>query len=165
MGIEGERKALRRSRRRQRLRASTRGVLEGFPLTVIISIMIVAVGSLVLIGLFEYSHSTTLGSLSFQTPMLGAYPGYLTNTSTQLEVTAWAASGGTLSGVQIVLNGTDVSERGLTAGNGSAFFWVDPSFRDHATSGVISISALYAPGVSLVSQPTQTYSTTVLVLA
>ena len=155
-----------RHRRRRRLGRTRRAVLEGLPLSIIISVMVIAVGTIVLFGLFSYAKGISLGSITFQTP--GAvYPGYIkASPPTQLEVTAWAQSGGTLGGVIVVLNGSGVYSTGVTnSGNGSVFFWVVPVFHNHATSGVISITARYAPGASLVAQPQQSYSTTILVLS
>lgn len=148
----------------RRWRRSQRGVLEGLPLSLIISIFIIAVGSVVLLGLFSYSQGLSLSSISFTTPA-APFADYLTGTPQQLEVTAWARSGGNLGGVLITLNGTGVSEIGTTASNGSVFFWIVPVFHNHATSGVISVSASYSPGVSLVAQPHQTYSVSVPVLS
>lgn len=147
------------------LSRSRRAVLEGLPLTILVSVIVIAVGSIVLLGIYEYAQGMNLGSVTLANAA-GGNPGYLTGTPSRLVVTAWASNGGVLGHVSIVLNGTGISQRGsTTTNNGTAIFWIVPVFHNHATSGILSVVATYSPGVSLVSQPTQTYSTTVPVLA
>lgn len=150
---------------RRRLRAHRRAVLEGVPLTVLISILIIAIGAVLLLSLFSYAKVTSLGALSVATPSGSTKQGFILAQPTQLEVTAWAQSGGHLGGVGVVLNGSGVSQRGLTAGNGSVFFWVVPVLHYHASSGVLTVSATYSPTVSLASPPTQSYTVSLMVLS
>ncbi len=147
------------------IKAHRRGVLEGVPLTLLISIFIIAIGAVLILGLFSYAKVTSLGSLSLATPSGSTRQGFILAQPTQLEVTAWAQSGAHLSGVGVVLNGSGVSLRGLTGGNGTVFFWIVPVLHYHASSGVLTVSATYSPGVSLVSPPTQSYSVSLMVLS
>lgn len=153
--------------RPRRLRGTRRGVLEGFPLSILISIIIIAVGSLILIGLFEYSRSQSLGTVSVGTPLgpiHGVLPLPAPGAGTTLIVTVDSQFGGPLGGAVVTLNGSQVDTQALTSSNGSAWMWIVPVFYNHATSGVVSVTVSYAPGSSLATNTDQTYTTSFEVL-
>jgi hypothetical protein len=155
-----------RGTRAHRLRRSKRGVLEGLPLSLLISIFIIAVGAAILIGIYEYAQTVTLSTITVATPgVAGPFPGFLSATPTQLEVNALSKTHGPLGGVQVILNGSGVSLSSVTAANGSVFFWIEPVFREHATSGVLQVTATYQNGVSFSSSPVQSYALSIPVLS
>lgn len=160
-GTTGGRPPARGLHRRLR---SRRAVLEGMPLSMLISILIIAIGTIVIVSLYAYAQVTNLSSVTVYTS-LGQASGFLPAKPTQLRVTAWTQNGGTMGGVTVVLNGSGVSERGQTAGNGSAYFWIEPVLHDHATSGVLNVLASYTPTVSLVAPAHQSYQVTLAVLS
>jgi hypothetical protein len=140
---------LRRGGFRRRL-GSRRGVLEGLPLSLLISILIMAIGIAVLVALFAYGNGQHLASLGLTTgsPPTNAVHGYLYGpwTGLHLSVTAYSASGNPLGEVLVKLNGSGYNTQEFTSPNGSAgFFLPPPSFAYHATSGVLTVSATYAP--------------------
>ncbi len=153
-----------RARRLHRRLGSRRAVLEGMPLSMLISILIIAIGTIVIVSLYAYAQVTNLSSVTVYTTV-GQASGFLPATPTQLRVTAWTQNGGTMGGVTIVLNGSGISERGQTSGNGSAYFWIEPVLHNHATSGVLNIFATYTPTVSLVAPAHQSYQVTLSVLS
>lgn len=139
-------------------------MLEGLPLSVLISIIIIAIGAVLLLSLYSYAKVTNLGSITAATSS-GAATGFLSAAPTRLTVTAWAQAGSTLGGVSVLLNGTGISERSITSANGSVVFWITPVLHDHATSGVLTILGTYSPTVSLVAPPSQSYTLTLTVLS
>jgi len=130
-----------------------RGVLEGLPLTLIISIVIIAIGTTIMFSLYSYAESHHLSSLTVtQGPARSAVNGWLPlwYSPLHLEVTAVSSSGGGLGGVIINLNGSGISIQTLTATNGTAMFLLQPpSLPEHATDGLLTISASYSPAATL----------------
>ncbi|MDE1820649.1 MAG: hypothetical protein KGJ23_01255 [Euryarchaeota archaeon] len=148
-----------------RFRRSRRGVLEGLPLSVLISIFVIAIGTVLVLSLFSYARMTSLSQIVVSTPAGTTTNGFINAAPTQLKVTAWAQSGGVLGGVTIVLNGSSISGRALTSANGSAFFWIVPVLHYHASSGELTVTGIYLPSVSLASPPQQTTTVTLMVLS
>ena len=153
---------------RRRL-ASRRGVLEGLPLSLIISIIIIAIGTTILLGLFVYSRGHTLSSVSLSTPSGALTGGNVYGAWKQpllFLVTAWASSGGALPGVLVAVEGCGFDELNHTASNGTAMFVLPPpTIPQHSSGCVMPVQATYQPPASLGATASQTYSTSVVIVA
>lgn len=154
--------------RRARLFRSRRGVLEGLPLTLLISMLLIAVGTSILLELFVYSRAHTLNSLSLATPsgslagenVFGAWKQPLL-----FLATAWAQSGGTIGGVTVTVDGCGIDQIQHTLSNGTAMFLLPiPTLPAHSNSCVLPISALYDPPGALGGSSSQTYSTSLVIV-
>ena len=130
-----------------------RGVLEGLPLTLIISVVIIAIGTALMFGLYSYAQSHHLSSLAItEGPARSSVNGWipLWYNPLHFEVLAIASSGGGLSGVIINLNGTGISAQTYTAANGTAMFLLPPpTLPEHSTDGVLTIPATDSPPATL----------------
>jgi hypothetical protein len=152
----------------RRFRRTRRGVLEGLPLTLIISVVIVAIGTAILLGLFYYSQSNQLGSLAVsreanQTAVQGWLP--LWKTPMPFWVLALSQSHGALRGVQVEVNGSGIDELAVTGSNGSAYFTLPPPLLpEHATSGTLAIVARYDPPATFAPQPTESLTLSEVIL-
>lgn len=138
-------------------------------MTLIISLIIIAIGSAILLGLYVYSRAHTLSALTLSTPS-GALNGETVYGAWKqpllFQVTAWADSGGTLSGVLVSVAGCGFSELNRTATNGTAQFVLpQPVIPSHGTGCVMSVGATYNPPGTLGATSSQTYSTSVVIVA
>lgn len=150
---------------RRRFRAARRGVLEGLPLSILISILVIAIGASILLSLFELSRATTIGNVYVSEGGM-TVTGFIPATpATQIEVHVLAQSGGAIANALVVLNGSGVGLSGSTAPNGTAVFWIAPYLHNHASSGTISIVATYQGGVSFNTPARQSFTTTLVVLS
>jgi hypothetical protein len=140
-------------------------VLEGLPLTILISILIIAVGASLLLSIYELARMSTIGNVYVS--VAGAtVSGFLpASPPTQLVVHVLAQSGGAMANVMVVLNGSGVGLSGATSPNGSVYFWVVPVLHNHAASGTLSVQATYTGGVSFSTPARQSFTTTLVVLS
>lgn len=152
-------------RRRGRRLSSRRGVLEGLPLSILISFLIIAIGTAVIFGVYAYTRGQALAGLTLGTPY-GTVQGPLAGPwPEQLTVTALAENGGTISGVTILTNGSGENFLGVTPSNGTLTFLLNqPKFATDATSGIMTVTATYTPSASLSGKGPQVFSTSVVIL-
>ena len=142
----------------RRLR-SRRAVLEGLPLSMIISVIIIAVGTIALLTIFSYANGQHLSSVSLSTgsPPSASVNGFLYCSASSwfsLTVTAYSEAGNVLPGVRVAITGSGYGNASDTAANGSAtFFLPPPTLAEHATSGEITVTATYTPGLGIGGGP------------
>lgn len=152
----------------RRLRRSRRGVLEGLPLTLIISVIIIAIGTAILLGLFYYAQGNQLGSVAVsQGPARSGVQGFIPLWKTPLSfwVLALSQSHGSLQGVLVEVNGSGIDEIATTGHNGTAYFTLPPpQLPEHASSGTLAIVARYDPPSTFTQQPTETLSISEVIL-
>lgn len=133
--------------------SGTRGVLEGLPLTLLISIIIIALGTAVLLGLYLHAQSTHLSSIyvargTAKAPVNGWLPIWSGNMS--LFVTATSETNGGLGGVTVTVNGSGINVIGKTTSNGTVDLTLpQPMLPTHAEDGSLTIVATYTPPPTL----------------
>jgi len=70
--------------------------------------------------------------------------------SLHFEVTTVAAAGGGLAGVIVNVNGSGIDVQAPTASNGTVMFLLPPpTLPEHATNGLLTITATYSPPPTL----------------
>ncbi len=152
----------------RRLR-NRRGVLEGLPLTLIISVIIAVIGTAILFGFFYTAQGAHLSSVA-----VGEGPGNTPvngwiywNLSSQLKltVTALSQTSGGLGQVLVEVNGSGIDVSHDTLANGTYVFLLPlPHFAQHATEGPLTIIATYNPPATFGANSPETVTVSEVIL-
>lgn len=151
-----------RSRARS-LTRSRRGEIEGLSLELVISLLIVGVGLSIAVGYLTYVQDQHLGSLQVLGPTGGPTTFLYGPFPSKMTVRAYDTAGSPLPGADVRLSGGGVSLLRATAGNGTAFFSIDPTFSGSSHYASLEVTVTYSPHASLVASPPESLSTSVVV--
>jgi len=137
-----------------------RGVLEGLPLTLIISVIIIVIGTAILFGIAFYAQGNHLSKLEViegNTPANGIIVQW--PTATQFEITALTQSGTDLNGVIINIYGCGIDMQGTTASQGTLIILLPPPvLANHSLDGVLNFKGTYSPPATIGSAQLETAS-------